>query len=515
MQKNAVTIRDCAALALLLTGATANAELPAEYSAEDDAVYATAWEPVASADTAGSGALIEEMGVDAIPLLPARDLEELVGPVALYPDKLLAIVLPAAAYPLQIVQAARFLDELESDPTLVPSTDWDESVVALLNYPEVLRLLNEDIDWTLMLGEAVIAQQDDVIAAVQRFRDRAYLAGNLASDERQNVIHADRIIEIEPVSESTIYVPVYKPESVVRHTVHPVYTYHPDPYPVYYYPYPDGYAFRNGFFWGVTSAYALGWRHSRLRVIHHSFAGHPYYGYRYGWRWWYRRPTLVYHNNLYYRPHRSHLNRAVVRNQVGDYWVPRHMRRAHWAGDRNRIRTYDGASNVTRQNSRPYPVEANRRPARRPSIGSVERSLREQGTRRSDRVMTPATAATRRPQTQSSQSLPSRSRTINSGRSATTPGISQRSSSSSAYRRSEPRRLPSSVPRESRSKYSTRPAPTRQVSPPRTSTRSATRSSTRSSSPPAATRQSTRQQPQSVRRSTTNRGGSTRSRERH
>jgi hypothetical protein len=91
-------------------------------------------------------------------LLNSTALEELVGRVALYPDELIAIVLPASTYPLQIVQAARYLEAHESDPTLEPSAEWDDSIIALLNYPEAIELLNTDLDWTWQLGEAVINQ---------------------------------------------------------------------------------------------------------------------------------------------------------------------------------------------------------------------------------------------------------------------------------------------------------------------------------------------------------------------
>ncbi|NCF74371.1 MAG: DUF3300 domain-containing protein [Gammaproteobacteria bacterium] len=80
-----------------------------------------------------SSAEIMPIGEDGIPRLSHTDLQELVGPIALYPDDLLAIVLPASAYPLQVVEAARFLEALESDPTLQPDPDWDDSIVALIN----------------------------------------------------------------------------------------------------------------------------------------------------------------------------------------------------------------------------------------------------------------------------------------------------------------------------------------------------------------------------------------------
>src|SRR5262245_22696410 len=115
----------------------------------------------------------------------AEELHELVGPIALYPDDLVAIVLPASTYPLQVVQAARFLEDRKRDSSLKANEDWDDSVVALLNYPEVIKLLNDDLDWTYDLGTAVLNQRADVLAAVQDFRDEAYAAGNLKSDERQ------------------------------------------------------------------------------------------------------------------------------------------------------------------------------------------------------------------------------------------------------------------------------------------------------------------------------------------
>ena len=131
----------------------------------------------------------------ANPLLSSAELQDLVGPIALYPDDLLAIVLPASTYPLQLVQAQRFLDDLKNDSSLQPEESWDDSIVALLNYPEAVELLNDDLDWTWRLGEAVVAQQADVIDAVETFRDRAYAAGNLKSDEHQTISEDNGVIE--------------------------------------------------------------------------------------------------------------------------------------------------------------------------------------------------------------------------------------------------------------------------------------------------------------------------------
>ncbi|HLF11757.1 MAG TPA: DUF3300 domain-containing protein [Gammaproteobacteria bacterium] len=214
-------------------------------------------------------------------LLSAEALDELVGPIALYPDDLIGIVLPASTYPLQIVQAARFLENRTNDSTLEPDTDWDDSVVALLNYPDVVKLMNDDLDWTWELGDAVLNQRAQVLDAIQDFRDRAYAAGNLRSDDRQVVSNDDGVIAIAPADPEVIYVPYYEPERVVVYQTVPVYHYYPWAYPVYYYPYPAGYSFSTGYFWGVTSAFVVGWNSHYLHVHHHGYYGHPYYGRRY------------------------------------------------------------------------------------------------------------------------------------------------------------------------------------------------------------------------------------------
>src|SRR5947209_16792787 len=119
--------------------------------------------------------------------VPAADLEKLVGPIALYPDDLVAVILPASTNPLQIVQADRFLEKRKQDPTLPISDDWDDAVKTLLNYPEVIKLMSNDLDWTSELGEAVVADQAAVIGAVEAFRRKAQSAGNLKTDDKQVV----------------------------------------------------------------------------------------------------------------------------------------------------------------------------------------------------------------------------------------------------------------------------------------------------------------------------------------
>ncbi len=192
--------------------------------------------------------------------LSAQQLEELVGRIALYPDDLLAIILPASTFPLDIVQADRFLQKLKQDKNLKPDDRWDESIRNLLNYPEVISMMSQDLDWTQDLGEAVVGQQADVIKAIQVFRAKAQTAGNLKSDDKQIVVQEKDVIQIVPADPEVIYVPQYQPSTVVVYQpAPPPPVYYPTPYPSYYYPYPPGYAFATGFFFGAATAWACNW----------------------------------------------------------------------------------------------------------------------------------------------------------------------------------------------------------------------------------------------------------------
>jgi hypothetical protein len=145
-----------------------------------------------------------------------EDLDQLLAPVALYPDSLLAQVLMAATYPLQVVQAARFI---ESRPGLsgdalaraVAPMPWDPSVKSLVQFPSVLTMMNERLDWMQRLGDAFLAQQAGVMDTVQNLRIRAQVAGNLYSNEQQRVVLQEQVILIEPVNPQRIYIPYYNP----------------------------------------------------------------------------------------------------------------------------------------------------------------------------------------------------------------------------------------------------------------------------------------------------------------
>ena len=142
-------------------------------------------------------------------------LDALVGRIALYPDDLVALILPASTNPLQLVQADRFLNKRKSDPKLPVDDNWDDAVKSLLNYPEVVKQMSDDLDWTADLGEAVVANQGAVLDAVQAFRRKAQAAQNLKSDDKQTVVVEKEIIKIVPADPQVVYVPQYNPSSVV------------------------------------------------------------------------------------------------------------------------------------------------------------------------------------------------------------------------------------------------------------------------------------------------------------
>lgn len=144
-------------------------------------------------------------------LLSAAEMEVLVSRIAFHPDEVIAITLPASTYPLDIVKAARLLEQRNSKPDAQPDPNWDPSVIALLNYPVVIGMMNDDLEWTTALGEAVLAQQADVMDAIQQVRKSAYTAGYLQSNDKTVVVYEQDVVQIQPADPQVVYVPVYEP----------------------------------------------------------------------------------------------------------------------------------------------------------------------------------------------------------------------------------------------------------------------------------------------------------------
>lgn len=197
-------------------------------------------------------------------LLSADELRIVVAPVAFYPDDVLALVLPASTTGIQIVQAQRFLEKQKSDSSLQPNEEWDPSILALINYPDVVDKLNADLDWTEQLGNAVLDQQGDVMDAIQQARAEAAAAGYLKSDDKQTVTQDQDTVVIQSADPEVVYVPDYDPEVIVQQTyaTYPPPAYY-DPYPPYYSP---GATFFAGAITGAAFAYAFDWDNDDIDI---------------------------------------------------------------------------------------------------------------------------------------------------------------------------------------------------------------------------------------------------------
>ena len=192
-----------------------------------------------------------------------EELDQMLAPIALYPDSLLAQILMAATYPLEVVQAERWAKanrNLRGDQLndALDQKDWDPSVKALAPFPQVLSMMSERLEWTQRLGDAFLDQQDEVMDTVQRLRVRAQAAGNLRDTEQQRVIVQEGAIEIEPVQPEVVYVPVYDPTVIYGPWWYPA-------FPPFFFPPPPGLVIVRGFgFWtGITVGRAWGYSWGR------------------------------------------------------------------------------------------------------------------------------------------------------------------------------------------------------------------------------------------------------------
>jgi hypothetical protein len=231
--------------------------------------------------------------------IPNDQLDSLVAPIALYPDPLLAQVLAASTYPLELVQLQNWLGKHpdlkgQALTDAVQKEDWDPSIQAMSAFPDLVKQLVDGIKWTTDLGNAFLAQQSDVMDAVQRMRMKAQSAGNLKSTEQQTVetktVESKTVVVIQQANPQIVYVPSYNPVVVYGPPVYP--------YPPIYYPPPSYYAA------GVAIAFGVG-----LAI------GSSYHG---GWGWgcgWGHSSINININNNYVRHYNNtNINRGNVNN---------------------------------------------------------------------------------------------------------------------------------------------------------------------------------------------------------
>jgi hypothetical protein len=200
-----------------------------------------------------------------------EELAQLLAPIALFPDPLLAQILMASTYPLEVVEADRWMKQhpgLQDGPldTALQDLPWDPSVKSLCHYPTVLTQMDNNLTNTTNLGNAFLAQQDEVMDTVQDLRQRAQAQGSLQSTPQQQIVVRERVVYVEPANPAVVYVPVYNPAVVYGPWLYPAYP------PYYWYPgqasISFGISFGTGFFVGaaVNSWSYFDWPH-RIVVI--------------------------------------------------------------------------------------------------------------------------------------------------------------------------------------------------------------------------------------------------------
>jgi hypothetical protein len=174
------------------------------------------WAQTATATKAPTPAPADQVptsGPVSVPRLTTAELEKLVAPIALYPDVLVAQLLPASTFPTDIVMAARWV-RTKPDLTQLDTKPWDDTVKALCHYPDVLYKLDEDLEWTNALGAAFLEQQDGVMNAIQTCRLTAQSRDLLQTNEKQTIVVEQDTIQIMPTEANTVYVPTYSPQVV-------------------------------------------------------------------------------------------------------------------------------------------------------------------------------------------------------------------------------------------------------------------------------------------------------------
>jgi Protein of unknown function (DUF3300) len=237
-------------------------------------VWLTALLAIASFAVAHGNAAAQSQRVYTQP-----ELDQMLAPIALYPDPLLSQMLMASTYPIEVVEAARWSlanPGLQGDAAVraVEGMDWDPSVKSLVAFPDVLARMDENLDWTRQLGDAFLVQEPQVMETIQRLRRQARTAGTLMTDAQVRVVDEGPIIVVQPVDPRVIYVPYYDPRVAYGTWWWPTYP------PVFWAPWP-GYALHyprpgiaTGFFWGPAVHVSVGfffgavdWPHRQVRVV--------------------------------------------------------------------------------------------------------------------------------------------------------------------------------------------------------------------------------------------------------
>jgi hypothetical protein len=263
-------------------------------------------------------------GSNTAPVFRQEELAQMLAPIALYPDPLLVQMMMAATYPLEVVEAARWTNanpNLKGDQlaAALEQKGWDPSVKSLVNFPNALAMMDGNLEWTQKLGDAFLAQKDEVMDTIQYLRSRAQTQGNLRTTAEQVVTYNDRAIAIEPTDPQVMYVPVYDPAVAYGSWWYPE-------YPPYYY-YPPGYVI--GSVIGDVIGFGVG-----------LFLGAAWWGYAWGGFNWHDHHVYCnpYQNNYMHRQGYGHRSPQGAGGNSEWRHDPSHRRNVAYRGENVRER---------------------------------------------------------------------------------------------------------------------------------------------------------------------------------
>jgi hypothetical protein len=262
----------------------------------------------------------------------AAGLHALVAPIALYPDPLLAVLLPASTYPGQVAQAGQWLQANPSPSNvLIDTQPWDPSVKALLHYPTILTQMNSDPRWTESLGSAFASEPASVTKAIQEMRARAAAVGSLVSTQEATVVQDEEVLSIQPAVESALYVPVYDP--------------------VYVYTQPTHVTFKTAFVTGPWLVHGCDWVHGAV------FVGH--------WR-----GAYVYQHGVWSRNRSFQLTVIETWHRSDRFGPPPHLARNQYSHPKAMNgHEADFHNHVAKSKSQPPEKAAKSTPPRHPETG--------------------------------------------------------------------------------------------------------------------------------------------------
>lgn len=328
--------------------------------------------------SSSDGAVNTNVEQNSVEQISQAELEQILAPIALYPDTVLSHILIAATYPLEVIQAERWTSanpELSGADAVKAVSDmgWDPSIQALVAFPQILKRMSRDLNWTQTLGEAFLQDEEQVLASVQNLRQLAAEAGNLDDTEKLNVVRENQTIVIEPVEREVVYVPYYDTRTIYgswRWAHHA---------PIYWdYPYRSSYYasdYRRPFLWGPRISVSFGFFFNTLH---------------------WRDRHLVRIPRQYYRPYQYQSRRQIIRHDRARRWAHNTKHRRGVSYQNQRLRQHYSASRSNQRSIRERIRPSNNRYVDGSKLRQrrSEQALREQRrrnatpTKNSSRVIT-------------------------------------------------------------------------------------------------------------------------------